>query len=127
MAHRGRTVLLAASVFLSAAAGADAGESAVPSPTAQLARHAPILVLHPAERLTPSPVDGFLADADLQGRTAAGWEKVDGPLLYADEQVLAVDGGIYDGGPCLVVELPVDRATVMRHDASEDPSRDHHA
>ncbi len=54
-------------------------------------------------------------------------EKVDGPLLYADDQVLAIDGGIYDGGPCLVVELPVDLSTVMRHDADVDPSRDHHA
>jgi hypothetical protein len=52
-----------------------------------------------------------------------GSEKVHGPLLYADDQVLAVDGGIYDGGPCLVVELPVDPDTVMRHDPKEDPSR----
>lgn len=28
----------------------------------------------------PVPVDGFLADADLQRRTAGGWEKVDEPL-----------------------------------------------
>ena len=30
---------------------------------------------------------------------------IDGPLLYADEQVLAIDGGRYDGGPLLLVEL----------------------
>ena len=40
----------------------------------------PILVLHPAERVPPTTVDGFLADSDLQRRTASGWEKVDGPL-----------------------------------------------
>ncbi len=31
---------------------------------------------------------------------------VEEPLLYADGLVLDVDGGIYDGGPCLVVPLP---------------------
>jgi hypothetical protein len=28
-----------------------------------------------------------------------------GPLLYADGLVLGIDGGAFDGGPCLVVEL----------------------
>jgi hypothetical protein len=28
-----------------------------------------------------------------------------GPLLYADDLVLGIDGGTFDGGPCLVVEL----------------------
>ncbi|MFF5098092.1 MULTISPECIES: metallophosphoesterase [Actinosynnema] len=32
-------------------------------------------------------------------------EEVDGPLRYADDRVLAVDAGLYSGGPCLVVEL----------------------
>ena len=32
-------------------------------------------------------------------------EEVDGPVLYADGQVLAIDGGRYDGGPLLVVQL----------------------
>jgi len=45
-----------------------------------LARHVPILVLHPAEQFRPVPVEGFLADSDLQQKTVAGWEKVDGPL-----------------------------------------------
>ena len=80
MTRRGRIVLLAGVVCLTVAAGAGGGERAVPSPAVLLARHTPILVLHPAERLGPSPVDGFLADADLQRRTAAGWERVDGPL-----------------------------------------------
>jgi hypothetical protein len=31
--------------------------------------------------------------------------RVDGPLLYADGLVLAVDGGRYDGGPLLLVQL----------------------
>jgi hypothetical protein len=74
------TVLVAAFACLVGTAGARAVERAVPSPATLLARHAPILVLHPAERLTPSPVDGFLADSDLQRRTTAGWEKLDGPL-----------------------------------------------
>jgi hypothetical protein len=48
-------------------------------------------------------------------------DRVTGPLLYAEDQVLAVDGGIYDGGPCLVVELPVASDDVMRRDP--DPAR----
>ena len=43
--------------------------------------------------------------------------------LYADDQVLAIDGGIYDGGPCLVVELPVSDDAVMRKPAAEDSTR----
>lgn len=30
---------------------------------------------------------------------------VSGPLSYAGERVLAIDGGVYGGGPCLVVRL----------------------
>jgi len=55
-------------------------QSASPSPAALLARHVPILVLHPAERFRPVPVDGFIVDADLQTRTSTGWEKVAGRL-----------------------------------------------
>jgi hypothetical protein len=33
-------------------------------------------------------------------------EEVDRPLSYADGKVLAIDAGLYTGGPCLVVELP---------------------
>ena len=40
----------------------------------------PILVLHPAEQLAPVPVDGFVADSDLQRKSAAGWETIEGPL-----------------------------------------------
>ena len=35
------------------------------SPATLLARHAPVLVLHPQERFQPERVDGFLADSDL--------------------------------------------------------------
>ncbi|WP_434453382.1 metallophosphoesterase [Lentzea sp. E54] len=33
-------------------------------------------------------------------------EEIDGPLVYADDKVLAIDAGLYSGGPCLVVPLP---------------------
>lgn len=45
-----------------------------------LAQHVPILVLHPAERLRPVAVEGFLADSDLFRKTSTGWEKVQAPL-----------------------------------------------
>lgn len=32
--------------------------------------------------------------------------QVDGPFLYAGGKVLGVDGGLFAGGPCLVVRLP---------------------
>ena len=34
--------------------------------------------------------------------------QVTGPLSYAGGRALAIDGGIYDGGPCLVVRLAPD-------------------
>jgi len=40
--------------------------------------------------------------ADLRGIEPA---ETDGALLYCDRTVLAIDGGIYAGGPCLVVDL----------------------
>ena len=70
-----------------------------PSPATLLARHVPILVLHPAERFRPVRVDGFLADSDLQRRTASGWETIAGPLpaggadLRLDQRACrAIDG-----------------------------------
>ena len=39
----------------------------VPSDAVLLARHAPVVVLHPDERSAPTNVEGFLADADLVG------------------------------------------------------------
>ena len=44
-------------------------QPAPPPPAKLLARHVPILVLHPAERFSPVPVEGFLADSDLQRKT----------------------------------------------------------
>jgi hypothetical protein len=73
-----RLVLAPAALVL--ASVATAAPNATPAPATLLARHVPVLVLHPAEQVLPRPVDGFLADADLQRRTAAGWEKADGPL-----------------------------------------------
>jgi hypothetical protein len=67
-----------AALVLAAAAGAQA--TATPTPAALLVRHVPILVLHPAEQVPPTSVDGFLADADLERTSAAGWEKAEGPL-----------------------------------------------
>ena len=51
-----------------------------PAPSLQtlLARHVPVLVLHPREQLRPVGVEGFLADSDLQKRSAAGWETIPG-------------------------------------------------
>jgi hypothetical protein len=67
--------------LLAVVAGLPAGSAADSAPPVGvlLARHVPILVLHPAERFRPVPVDGFLADSDLQRRGAGGWEKLDGP------------------------------------------------
>lgn len=31
---------------------------------------------------------------------------IEGPVLYADGKVLGIDGGVFVGGPCLVVPLP---------------------
>jgi len=65
-----------------------------------LARHAPVLVLHPDERLAPVPVDGFLADSDLQVRSPDGtWQpsatslRQAGPASRLDQRLCrAVDG-----------------------------------
>ncbi len=68
-------------LVLPAAGGAvDVAPSAAPTPAALLARHVPILVLHPAEQLPPVPVEGFLADSDLLGKTGSTWSKIPGPL-----------------------------------------------
>jgi len=47
-------------------------------------------------------VHGHSVIADQLGVAPA---EVDGPLRYADGRVLAVDAGLYSGGPCLVVRL----------------------
>jgi len=47
-------------------------------------------------------VHGHSVIGSLTGRPSAA---VSDPVLYADGQVLAIDGGRYDGGPLLVVRL----------------------
>ncbi|MGM1064030.1 metallophosphoesterase [Saccharothrix sp. Mg75] len=47
-------------------------------------------------------VHGHSVIADQLGVPPA---EIDGPLRYADGRVLAVDAGLYSGGPCLVVRL----------------------
>jgi hypothetical protein len=74
-----RLLVAALGVFAVVVPGGAAKTTSVPSPPVLLARFAPILVLHPLERFAPVPVDGFLADSDLERQTASGWERVDGP------------------------------------------------
>jgi hypothetical protein len=72
-------VALLGLVLLRTASGADAQRA--PSPATLLARHVPILILHQAELFRPVPVEGFLADSDLQRPVGGGaWETVGGPL-----------------------------------------------
>jgi hypothetical protein len=75
-----RYALLALIAVLALVPEAGGSPSAKPTLSALLTRHVPILVLHPAERFGPVRVDGFLADSDLQRRTASGWETIGGPL-----------------------------------------------
>jgi hypothetical protein len=88
-------------------AAAGAGYAATPTPAALLARHVPILVLHPAESVRPVSVDGFLADSDLQRRSSAGWVKVAGPLpaggagLRLDQRLCSAVEGVA-ATPCYV-------------------------
>ncbi len=53
-------------------------------------------------------VHGHSIIATLTGQDSA---EVTGPLSYAGGRVLAIDGGVYAGGPCLVVRLDDDPAT----------------
>jgi hypothetical protein len=93
-------VRLLGAALLGALAAVPAGAApAAPTPPALLARHLPVLVLHPAERFRPVRAEGFLADADLQRRTATGWESAPGALpaggagLRLDQRLCrAVDG-----------------------------------
>ena len=53
-------------------------------------------------------VHGQRSIATLSGQDCAA---VTCPRSYAGGRVLAIDGGIYAGGPCLVVRLDDDPAT----------------
>jgi len=43
--------------------------------------------------------------------TGGASSEVTGALSYAGGRVLAIDGGIYDGGPCVIVGLEHDTDT----------------
>jgi hypothetical protein len=114
--------VLVALVLVSSAGGAG---SARPPYAVLLARHVPILVLHPAEQFAPVRVDGFLADSDLQQRTAAGWETIPGPLpaggadLRLDQRTcFAIEGpdasGCYAGVEAAHGSGPVVYGKVLR-------------
>jgi hypothetical protein len=75
-----RRLALFVLVALALVPSAGGAGSARPPYSVLLARHVPILVLHPAEQFAPVPVEGFLADSDLQQRTGTGWETIPGPL-----------------------------------------------
>ena len=85
MLRRATTLLLAAAVVVVPAA--DAQRTPGPALSTLLVRHVPVLVLHPAERFRPVPVDGFLADSDVQRMTVNGWEDVGGPLPAGGAQL----------------------------------------
>jgi hypothetical protein len=98
------TVVAAALGLASAAGGAS--RAAPPLPTL-LARHVPILSLHPTERFGPVRVEGFLEDADVMRKTATGWEKTGGALpaggadLRLDQRYCRAIEGVA-ASPCYV-------------------------
>jgi len=89
-------------LVLSSASGA---RGATPSLSALLARYVPVLVLHPAESFQPVSVDGYLADSDVEQKTATGWVKVDEPLpaggadLRLDQRLCSARDGVA-AAPC---------------------------
>jgi hypothetical protein len=101
----------------------NASPEATPSLATLLARHVPVLVLHPAEQVRPTSVDGFLADSDLQRRTASGWEPTPGPVPAGggDERLdqracRAVDGPA--ATPCYVAAQAVHAARPVVYGAA---------
>ncbi len=94
-----------------------------PSLATLLARHVPILVLHPAEPFRPAPVEGFLADSDVQRPVGDVWETVGGPLpvggreLRLDQRLCrAADGPA--ASPCYTAVEAVHGATPVLYGAS---------
>jgi hypothetical protein len=75
-----RRLALLVLVALALVPSAGGAGSARPPLSVLLARHVPILVLHAAEQFAPVRVEGFLADSDLQQRTAGRWATIPGPL-----------------------------------------------
>ena len=73
-------VTLVAAFALLAVAAATAG-TPQPHDLVLLTRYAPVLVLHPREQFVPSPVEPFIAGADLLVRAPDGtWVPAPGPL-----------------------------------------------
>lgn len=96
-----RRALAVVAVSLALTSVAPAAPDRADSTSAQLlARHAPVLRLHPNERLSPVPADGFLTDSDLQVRAPDGTWQVSkiplpqaGPAARLDQRLCrAVDG-----------------------------------
>lgn len=75
-----RLTLLIALATLTVAPGANAALS----PGQLLSSYAPVVVLHPAERFGPVPVESFVNDATLEHRVDAGWQPAELPSLPAD-------------------------------------------
>ncbi|MBM2821471.1 MAG: hypothetical protein HW413_217 [Thermoleophilia bacterium] len=98
-------------------------QGASPSLAMLLARHVPILVLHPAERFQPVPVDGFLAASDVQRKTATGWENVAGPLpaggadLRLDQRLCRAIEGVA-ASPCYAAAEAKHRASPVVYGAA---------
>lgn len=121
-----RLWFVAALATLILAAGAGARPAAGPTPAALLARHVPVLVLHPAEQVAPATVAGFLEDAHLQRRGTDGWETASGPLpaggadLRLDQRACsAIDGpaatACYASSEAAHAPKPVVYGAAFRH------------
>jgi hypothetical protein len=98
-AVRPRHLIGLLALTLALAPGSSASSTASLQAQELLRRHVPILVLHPSERFMPVPVEGFLADSDVQRRTANGWETtneslpVGGADLRLDQRVCSAREG----------------------------------
>jgi hypothetical protein len=75
-----RTLGIALLLALGVVPASSAKPATAPSLARLLARHVPVLVMHPEEHFRPVPVEGFLAYADLQRPVTGGWEKLESPL-----------------------------------------------
>jgi hypothetical protein len=74
----GLTILGSVCVLVLSGAASGSG-AAPPSLATLLARHVPILLMHPDEHFTPVEVEGFIADSDITEKTSAGWVPVPAP------------------------------------------------
>jgi hypothetical protein len=117
------SVLLTLVCALTVVGSAAGGHERAPSLAALLARHVPVLVLHPDESFEPVPVDGFLADSDLTRKTASGWEIVPGPLpvggadLRLDQRSCTTFDGLA-ATPCYVATEAVHGAAPVVYGAA---------